>query len=262
MTRRRCAGSLAAGKGLAGLDQHQVRRWRSWYRWTTLVMVARTFLAVLAAAERARRPTTARADRADLQRTPAPVRRAARPAHRRSRPPAALVGVAAPTSTPRPRLPRPTTSHPTMKLTVSSWRTRYAHHGRDRRTRGGRDARHRRRPGCGPLLCRRRGGRPGGRGGVHVAPPPPDRPGPPAGGRGGRSGGCRPSGRRCLWTSHCRTTCHEAAWLVEASCERCCQMPPALTRTAWCQQVTLAVESGNSESSACFHCPIGATHKR
>jgi SRSO17 transposase len=28
------------GKGLCGLDQHQVRRWRSWYRWTTLAMLA------------------------------------------------------------------------------------------------------------------------------------------------------------------------------------------------------------------------------
>ena len=27
-------------KGLAGLDQHQVRRWRSWYRWMTLAMLA------------------------------------------------------------------------------------------------------------------------------------------------------------------------------------------------------------------------------
>ncbi len=26
------------GKGLVGLDQHQVRRWRSWYRWVTLAM--------------------------------------------------------------------------------------------------------------------------------------------------------------------------------------------------------------------------------
>jgi SRSO17 transposase len=31
------------GKGLCGLDQHQVRRWRSWDRWTTLAMVAPPF---------------------------------------------------------------------------------------------------------------------------------------------------------------------------------------------------------------------------
>jgi SRSO17 transposase len=44
------------GKGLCGLDQHQVRRWRSWYRWTTLAMVAHAFLVVAAVAERARHP--------------------------------------------------------------------------------------------------------------------------------------------------------------------------------------------------------------
>jgi hypothetical protein len=39
-------------------------------------------------------------------------------------PPAALVGVAAPTASPRPRLPRPPTSQRTMKVTVSGWRAR------------------------------------------------------------------------------------------------------------------------------------------
>ena len=48
--------TFQAGKGLTGLDQHQVRRWRSWYRWTTLAMLAHAFLAVLAATERARHP--------------------------------------------------------------------------------------------------------------------------------------------------------------------------------------------------------------
>ena len=33
-------------KGLVGLDQHQVRRWRSWYRWATLAMLAHAFLVV------------------------------------------------------------------------------------------------------------------------------------------------------------------------------------------------------------------------
>jgi SRSO17 transposase len=51
--------SFQAGKGLAGLDQHQVRRWNSWHRWTTLAMLAYAFLAVLAAAERARQPPPA-----------------------------------------------------------------------------------------------------------------------------------------------------------------------------------------------------------
>jgi SRSO17 transposase len=51
--------TLQAGKGLAGLDQHQVRRWNSWHRWTTLAMLAYAFLAVLAATERARQPAPA-----------------------------------------------------------------------------------------------------------------------------------------------------------------------------------------------------------
>ena len=41
--------SFQAGKGLAGLDEHQVRRWTSWRRWTLLAMIAHALLAVLAA---------------------------------------------------------------------------------------------------------------------------------------------------------------------------------------------------------------------
>jgi hypothetical protein len=48
--------AFQAGKGLCGLDQHQVRRWRSWYRWATLAMLARAFLVVAALAERTRQP--------------------------------------------------------------------------------------------------------------------------------------------------------------------------------------------------------------
>jgi hypothetical protein len=44
------------GKGLCGLDQHQVRRWRSWYRWMTLAMLAHAFLVVAAVANRTRDP--------------------------------------------------------------------------------------------------------------------------------------------------------------------------------------------------------------
>jgi hypothetical protein len=44
------------GKGLVGLDQHQVRRWRSWYRWVTLAMLAHAFLVVAAVTERTRHP--------------------------------------------------------------------------------------------------------------------------------------------------------------------------------------------------------------
>ena len=45
------------GNGLVGLDQHQVRRWRSWYRWVTLSMLAHAFLAVVTATERTQRPS-------------------------------------------------------------------------------------------------------------------------------------------------------------------------------------------------------------
>ncbi|GHF63943.1 hypothetical protein GCM10017566_42050 [Amycolatopsis bartoniae] len=55
-TRWRVAESFQTGKGLAGLDQHQVRRWVSWHRWTILAMLAYAFLTVVAATERAREP--------------------------------------------------------------------------------------------------------------------------------------------------------------------------------------------------------------
>ncbi|MGH9258456.1 MAG: IS701 family transposase [Acidimicrobiales bacterium] len=47
---------LQTSKGLVGLDQHQVRRWRSWYRWVTLAMLAHAFLVVAAVTERICRP--------------------------------------------------------------------------------------------------------------------------------------------------------------------------------------------------------------
>ena len=55
--RWRIEETFQTGKGLCGLDQHQVRRWRSWYRWTTLAMLAHAFLAVTAATHRSRHPT-------------------------------------------------------------------------------------------------------------------------------------------------------------------------------------------------------------
>jgi SRSO17 transposase len=47
--RWRVEESFQAGKGLTGLDEHQVRRYTSWARWTVLAMLAHAFLAVLAA---------------------------------------------------------------------------------------------------------------------------------------------------------------------------------------------------------------------
>ena len=48
--------NFQASKGLAGLDEHQVRTWTSWHRWVTLAMVALAFLTVTAATEHASRP--------------------------------------------------------------------------------------------------------------------------------------------------------------------------------------------------------------
>jgi SRSO17 transposase len=54
--RWRIEESFQAAKGLVGLDQHQVRRWTSWHRWTTLAMPAHAFLAVATAIERDTQP--------------------------------------------------------------------------------------------------------------------------------------------------------------------------------------------------------------
>jgi SRSO17 transposase len=51
--------SFQAAKGLAGLDEHQVRRWTSWQRWTLLAMVAHALLAVIAANEHPDQPVPA-----------------------------------------------------------------------------------------------------------------------------------------------------------------------------------------------------------
>jgi len=51
--------NFQAGKGLTGLDEHQVRRWTSWYRRATLAMLASAVLTIAAAAEHARAPAPA-----------------------------------------------------------------------------------------------------------------------------------------------------------------------------------------------------------
>jgi SRSO17 transposase len=48
--------NFQSGKGLTGLDEHQVRRWDSWYRWTTLAMLALAFLTVAGATEHTHPP--------------------------------------------------------------------------------------------------------------------------------------------------------------------------------------------------------------
>jgi hypothetical protein len=51
--------SFQTAKGLAGLDEHQVRCWTSWQRWTLFAMTAHALLAVIAANEHTDRPATA-----------------------------------------------------------------------------------------------------------------------------------------------------------------------------------------------------------
>jgi SRSO17 transposase len=51
--------NFQGGKGLAGLDEHQVRRWLPWRRWTLLAMLAHALLVVLAAGEHAAGPPPA-----------------------------------------------------------------------------------------------------------------------------------------------------------------------------------------------------------
>jgi hypothetical protein len=48
--------TFQGGKGLTGLDEHQVRRWTPWRRWTLIAMLAYALLAVLAATEHTLHP--------------------------------------------------------------------------------------------------------------------------------------------------------------------------------------------------------------
>jgi len=46
----------AGGKELAALDEHQVRTWTSWHRWTILALLAHAFLSVLASQDTSSQP--------------------------------------------------------------------------------------------------------------------------------------------------------------------------------------------------------------
>ena len=61
-TRWRIEENFQAGKGCAGLDEHQVRTWTSWHRWTTLAMLAHAYLAVTTARHRPPTPTATTGD--------------------------------------------------------------------------------------------------------------------------------------------------------------------------------------------------------
>ena len=56
-TRWRIEETFQAGKGLAGLDEHQLRHYTPWLRWVTLAMLAHAFLAVTRAHEHQDHPT-------------------------------------------------------------------------------------------------------------------------------------------------------------------------------------------------------------
>jgi hypothetical protein len=108
-------------KGLAGLDEHQVRRYPSRACWVTLAMLAHAFLAVVRANEHT--PTHAgRHGPADLQRDLPPVHRARRPARPRYGPPACLVRLASPPPGTITHQSLPAASRiPDMKITIYSW---------------------------------------------------------------------------------------------------------------------------------------------
>jgi SRSO17 transposase len=56
-TRWRVEEALAGRQGaVRPLDEHQVRRWRCWYLWVTLAMLAYAFLVVAADIEHTRHP--------------------------------------------------------------------------------------------------------------------------------------------------------------------------------------------------------------
>jgi hypothetical protein len=52
-SRWRVEDGFAGGKELTALDEHQVRCWTSWHRWTILALLAYAFLSVLAATQTA-----------------------------------------------------------------------------------------------------------------------------------------------------------------------------------------------------------------
>jgi hypothetical protein len=56
-SRWRVEETFQTEKGLAGLDEHQVRRYPSWARWVTLAMLAHALLAVVRVDEHAHRTT-------------------------------------------------------------------------------------------------------------------------------------------------------------------------------------------------------------
>ncbi len=115
-------GRVRGGKELAALDEHQVRSWTSWHRWTILALLACAFLSVLASQAATGPPRRWAADPADP-----PLRSAACspacPGNGCTSGTAALVPMATPASGHRPRLPLPPTSPITLMITKCRWST-------------------------------------------------------------------------------------------------------------------------------------------
>ena len=114
--------SFQAGKGLAGLDEHQVRRWTSWRRWTLLAMIAHALLVVIAANEHTDRPAPA----GMIPLTCSEIRRlfTVLVVDTPPRPglPASLVELAPTPPTPRPHQPLPASrDSPATAITIYGW---------------------------------------------------------------------------------------------------------------------------------------------
>ncbi|MFC7884725.1 hypothetical protein ACFUVV_23015 [Streptomyces sp. NPDC057376] len=119
--RWRIEETFQAGKGLAGLDEHQVRRYTPWLRWVTLAMLAHAFLAVVRAREHRDHPVPdgliALACN-EIQRLFATPNNAAR---QPTRTPSALAPMAPPASSPGPHMPLPPPHNHTMKIHNHGW---------------------------------------------------------------------------------------------------------------------------------------------
>jgi hypothetical protein len=123
-SRWRVEETFQAGKGLAGLDEHQLRRFTSWSRWVTLAMLAHAFLAVIRADEHTRHP----APDGLIPLTCNEIQRlfydAGRPARARRGPPAPLVRLATSPPGPSPGQPLPEASRESdMKIMIYGWST-------------------------------------------------------------------------------------------------------------------------------------------
>jgi hypothetical protein len=129
-TRWRIETTFQTAKNATGLDEHQVRRWDSWYRHTTLVMLAHAILTVIAARERARySPADQALNSVDCQRNPPPVRQTGRQHRAHHRPLADLVALAPAPPSPRQDQPlpppRPAASSSTVYITIPGWSTKW-----------------------------------------------------------------------------------------------------------------------------------------